>query len=71
MTKTKTKPDTTVPTKDARKRHIIERTSPIGITPPLYSRTALCGEVMREMVIEHNGEICQECVDIQKKKPRE
>lgn len=45
-------------------RHIVERVSPPGELPPRYSPTALCGEPA-EPVADHNGVICQDCVDRQ------
>ena len=69
MTKTETKPqlDTGSPT-DERKRHIVERIG--GPESKKFSRTALCGYKASELLLEHSGDICQKCVDIQKQRPR-
>jgi len=32
--------------------------------------TALCGYVWDRLHVQHNGEICQECVELSKKIPR-
>ena len=67
-TKTDTKPSDTSATKDNRKRHIVKRLTPLGFLPPEYSDTALCGEKVQELLKNHNGEICQECVDEQRRR---
>lgn len=56
------------PPKDTRKRHIVERVG--GPESKLFSRVALCGKKMKELLLNHSGEICQECVDEQKRRPR-
>lgn len=54
--------------KDDRVRHIVERLSPKGVEPIAYSKVALCGYRIRELVETYSEEICQKCVDIQRKK---
>ena len=34
------------------------------------AQTALCGYVWDRLNVQHNGQICQECVEISKTKPR-
>lgn len=58
-------------TDDPRVRHFVERISPKGELPPRYSRFALCGKKVDELVFTHNGEICQKCVEVQQQKPVE
>ncbi|KKM21311.1 hypothetical protein LCGC14_1636680 [marine sediment metagenome] len=64
----KTQPIDVDSTTDKRKRHIVERITPKGQIPPCYSDVALCGAKIAGIVFEHNGEICQECVDEQMKR---
>lgn len=66
MTETETKPSPSL-TSNLPPRHFVERISPPGEFPLLYKRTALCGAEVSGLVQEHNGEICQECVDEQQR----
>ena len=68
---TETKPETTDTTKDTRVRHYVERLSPKGVVPVVYSEFALCGKKMSEVLFTHNGEVCQACVDKAKHIPVE
>lgn len=72
MVATETKPEmtTTDGTKDARLRHFVERLTPKGQMPVRFSDVALCGAKVQDFV-EHNGTICQECIDEQKRRPVE
>ena len=71
MTQTVTKPTTETPTKDKRIRHYVERLTPKGVEPALYSKIALCGERVEELVFDHNASICQGCIDESRKRPVE
>lgn len=48
-------------------RHFVERVSLPGEFPLRYKRTALCGAEVSQLVQEHNGEVCQACVDEQQR----
>lgn len=54
-------------TDDDHRRHFVERLTPEGYLPARYAKKALCGTEVKDLV-EHNGEICQECVDILRKR---
>lgn len=71
MTATQTKPETIDTTTDKRKRHYVERLTPKGVKPPLYSKIALCGEEVEEIVVGHSAEICQTCIDEARRRPVE
>lgn len=60
-----TKPETTTTdgTKDERIRHIVKR---LGPDTRRFNKIALCGARIRDVHVEHNGTICQECVDKQR-----
>jgi len=47
--------------RDERPRHYVERVG--GPTSPLYRDVALCGERVTELTPQHNGKVCQPCVD--------
>lgn len=68
-----TLPDTdlTEDTDNKDLRHIVARLTPFGVVPAKYSTTALCGEKVTELHLEHGTDICQDCVDIMSKVPRE
>ena len=75
---TETKPTTTDTDHDDRVRHYVERLSPNGVIPPTYSKTALCGAKVEVLVDDdgnllgdHNGTICQGCVDEARRRPVE
>lgn len=55
--------DAAPPPTDDRLRHFTRRVSPEGVLPARYSRTALCGAEVRELLIDHGPDVCQECVD--------
>lgn len=69
-TETETKPDVIESTKpklhdgsgndDNRLRHIAERKAPDS---KRFNKTALCGAKVKDIHVEHNGEICQKCVE--------
>lgn len=59
------------PTSDKRIRHYVERLSPNGVLPAVYSKVALCGEKVEELTPIHNGKICQKCVDESRRRPVE
>ena len=71
-TATETKPEvsTTDGTEDDRLRHFVERLTPKGYVPPRFSNVALCGAKVTNFV-DHNGTICQACVDEQRRRPPE
>ena len=56
---------------DKRVRHYVERLSPKGEEPAVFSATALCGADVSEIFVEHNREICQGCVDESRRRPVE
>ena len=65
MSETKTEPTTTSGTKTDRPRHYVEYNrdgTPQDVT--------LCGERWDRLNVQHNGSICQECVDEQKRRPK-
>lgn len=70
-TETQTKPETGQDQGDKQRRHIVQRLTPNGHVPPLYARFALCGKEVKEILLNHGEDICQECVDIMSKVPRE
>lgn len=45
---------------DERLRHIVESRGP---NTRRFKKIALCGAKIRDVHVEHNGEICQECID--------
>lgn len=57
--------------RDDRVRHYVERTTPRGVEPPRFSRVALCGAEVRELVLERGTAICQACVDDVRRRPVE
>jgi len=58
-------------TKDARIRHYVQRLSPKGEVPVVWSKIALCGTEIQEVFVDQNGEICQACVDESRRRPVE
>jgi len=48
---------------DKRVRHYVERVTAMGVVPPQYSKIAICGAEVKELVQEHSEEICQACID--------
>jgi hypothetical protein len=61
---TKTAPvvDTDNGSKDPRKRHIVE----LDEETNEYKDRALCGYLTASVHVEHNGSICQKCVELSK-----
>lgn len=49
---------------DKRKRHVVQRIG--GPTSLAFSKVALCGEKVTELVPDHSDDVCQKCVDILK-----
>ena len=70
-TETVTRTEQDQGTKDARVRHYVERLTPKGVKPPLYSKLALCGEEVKEVVLDHSGAVCQACIDESQRRPVE
>lgn len=71
MTKTLTKPSNTDTTTDDRVRHYVKRLTPNGVVPAQYSKFALCGAEIKELLTDHNGKICQKCIEESRKVKRE
>jgi len=46
---------------DDRVRHYVKRKTPTG---KRFHKEALCGAKVRDIHVEHNGKICQKCVEI-------
>lgn len=57
------------PPEDHRVRHFARLVTPPEFNPPAYDTVALCGAKISDIGVAHNGEICQECVDIMRRKP--
>ena len=64
MTQTETKPEieTSNNTKDPRQRHYAE----LDPETNEYKDRALCGYMISSVNVEHNGTICQKCVELSK-----
>lgn len=60
---TETVPETTTGKKDARVRHYVE----LG-PDNKYLDKALCGELWDQLHVPHNGAICQECIEVMRKR---
>lgn len=63
-TETKTMPNTGQGTGNPNLRHFVQQTDGVP------ADTALCGYIWDRLHVQHNGEMCQECVDLSKKIPR-
>jgi len=66
--KTETRPETSTSdgTKNPNVRHLVKCLNPGVIAPPEYEDTALCGYIWDRLNVNHNGAICQKCVEISK-----
>lgn len=43
--------------------HYVERLTPKGIEPPVYSKIAICGARVEQLYLEHTANVCQGCID--------
>ena len=54
---------------DLSLRHLVPRVSPRGELPAVYSKRALCGAKVEELV--GGGVLCEECLEVERTRLRE